>query len=43
MISKVHKKLDLLLILKVCDAIFCILAKHIVWHFLGFFEVFKTF
>ncbi len=38
-ISKVHKKLDLLLILKVCDVIFCMLARH----FLGFYEVYKTF
>jgi hypothetical protein len=41
--SKLHKKLDLLLILKVCDVIFCMLAKHIIWHFLGFLEASKTF
>jgi hypothetical protein len=31
------------LILKVCDVIFCLLAKHKIGHFFGFFEGTTTF
>jgi hypothetical protein len=43
LVAKVHKNTNVPLILKVCDVIFCMLAKHVIGHFLGFFEGASTF
>jgi hypothetical protein len=42
-VAKRRKITNVPLILKICNVIFCILAKQIINHFLGFFEGASTF
>jgi len=43
MVTKEHKITNIPLIQKVCDVIFCLLAKQIICHFLWFFLGASTF
>ncbi len=43
MVTPIHKNTNAMLILIVCDVIFCMLTKHIIGDFSRFFERASTF